>query len=98
MILPGELLTNRTLHQPRKRRENVNGWVNLPVVELTIHKDLSLSDVTSQIGNRMCNIYTNGQSELYLSFGMTLLPSLGIVRIGIWVMEPFRPSTRPARS
>lgn len=26
------------------------------------------------------------------------LPSLGIVRMGIWVMEPFLPSTRPARS
>ena len=24
------------------------------------------------------------------------LPSLGIVKIGIWVIEPFRPSTRPA--
>lgn len=26
------------------------------------------------------------------------LPSLGMVRIGIWVMEPFLPSIRPARS
>ena len=25
------------------------------------------------------------------------IPSLGIVKIGIWVMEPFLPSTRPAR-
>lgn len=27
-----------------------------------------------------------------------LSPSLGMVRMGIWVMEPFLPSTRPARS
>ena len=56
MILPSELLTNRTLHQPRKRREYVNRRVNLSVVELTIHKDLSFRNVASQIGNWMCNI------------------------------------------
>ena len=26
------------------------------------------------------------------------LPSFGIVKIGIWVIEPFRPSILPARS
>jgi len=56
MILPGQLLANRTLHQPRERGEYVNGWVNLPVVELTIHKDLPFRNVSSQIGNWMCNI------------------------------------------
>lgn len=34
-----------------------------------------------------------------LNFGsLWSIPSLGIVRIGICVIEPLRPSTRPARS
>jgi len=33
-----------------------------------------------------------------LFWGGGSLPSLGIVKIGIWVIEPFLPSIRPARS
>ena len=56
VILPGEFLTDSTLHETRQRRQHVDGRVNLSVVELTVDKDLALRNVTSQIGDRMGNI------------------------------------------
>lgn len=38
------------------------------------------------------------QVQLRAMAGGVLSPSLGMVRMGIWVMEPFLPSTLPARS
>jgi len=98
MILPCQLLTNSALHQTRKRRQHIDGRVDLPVVELPIDEDLALSNVTSEIRNRMCDVYAKSYEVNRFIKKWANIPSLGIVRMGIWVIEPFRPSTRPARS
>jgi hypothetical protein len=56
VIFASELLANSALHQPRERRQNVDRRVNLAVVELPVHEDLSFSDVTRQIRNRVRDI------------------------------------------
>ena len=58
VILPCQLLTDGTLHQPRQRGQNIDGWIDLSVVQLTVNKDLALGNVTSQIRNRVGDIYT----------------------------------------
>ena len=42
VVLSGKLLADSALHQPRKRGQNVDWWVNLTIVELAIDEDLSL--------------------------------------------------------
>ena len=54
MIL--SILFNSFLHETRKGRKYVNWRIDLFVVKLTINEDLSFSNVTSQIGNRMGDI------------------------------------------
>lgn len=56
VILPRQLLPDRRLHQPRQRREHVDGRVDLSVVELSVDRDLTLGNVTSKIGNRVGNV------------------------------------------
>ena len=56
MILASKLLTNGALHETRQRRQNVDRWVYLPVMELTVDKDLALRDVSGEIGNGMGDI------------------------------------------
>lgn len=58
MILSGELLANGGFHESRERGKDVDGWVNLSVVKLSIDSDLTLSDVAGQIGNRVGNVCT----------------------------------------
>lgn len=79
----------------------------MSVVQLPVNKDLAFSDISCQIGNRMGDIYPNPTTKFRENSGLymcvatveiTSSPSLGIVKMGIWVMEPFRPWTRPARS
>ena len=57
VIFSSQLVTNRTLHQSRQGREDVDRWVDLSVVQLTVHKDLSLGDVPRQIWDRVRDIY-----------------------------------------
>lgn len=56
VVFPGQLLTNRRLHQTGQRRQDIDWWVDLPVVQLTVNKDLALGDVTSKIGNGVSDI------------------------------------------
>lgn len=76
-------------------------YVYLSVMELPVHIDLSLCDVASQVGDGMGDVWVRGTKVgRILSFRVARqqhLPSFGIVKMGICVMEPFRPSTRPAR-
>lgn len=58
MILSSELLSNGRLHETRERGQDIDGRVNLLVVELTIDKDLSFRNITRQIGDRVSDIYT----------------------------------------
>jgi hypothetical protein len=97
MILPRQLLTNGTLHQTRQGWQDIDWWINLPVVQLTVDEDLALGDVTSQVRDGVRDIYIDVVRSI-IGKMHEALPSLGIVRMGIWVMEPLRPWTRPARS
>lgn len=61
VILPGQLLSNSTLHQSRERRKNVDGWVDLLVVQLSINRDLTLCGVSatdkySVVTRLTCNV------------------------------------------
>lgn len=96
MILSGELLSNGRLHKTRERGQDVDGRIDLLVVELTIDEDLTFRNITRQIRDRVGDIYPD-QLEDDVNAGANI-PSLGMVRMGIWVIDPFRPSTRPARS
>jgi len=56
VILTGQLLTDGRLHKTRERRQNVDWWVDLTVVHLSVNEDLALSNESSQIGNRVSDI------------------------------------------
>lgn len=56
MIFPRQFLANSTLHESRKRREDVDWWVNLSVVQVSVDNNLAFRDVTSQIGDGMCDV------------------------------------------
>jgi hypothetical protein len=47
---------NGFLHQSGQRWQDVDWWVNLFIVQLSIDEDLSFCDVASQIGNWMGDI------------------------------------------
>ena len=81
------VLLDSLLHEPGERRKHVDGRIDLFVVQLTIDEDLSFCDVSSQIWNRMRDV-------VVLSYGWLT----GMDKMGIWVIEPFRPCTLPARS
>lgn len=57
MVTTSHVLTDSRLHETRQRWQDVDRWVDLSVVQLTIYVDLSFRDVTSKIRNRMGNIY-----------------------------------------
>ena len=56
MILTGQTGTDSSLHKTGKRGEHINRGVDTTTVKTTVDVDLSLSNVTSQIRNRMGNI------------------------------------------
>ena len=97
MVFAGMTFADGGFHETREGREDVYGWVDTFVVELTVDENLSFSDVACKIGNRMCDI-CNWKSAYSGNETLPAIPSLGIVRMGIWVIDPLRPSTRPARS
>lgn len=57
MVFTGELFADSTLHETRQGRENVDGRVYLPIVQLAVDKDLALGNVASQVRDRVSNIY-----------------------------------------
>ena len=69
-------------------------------MQLPVDKDLAFGDVSSQVRDRMRDIFRNMRERPLETENLpeAHIPSLGMVRIGICVMEPFLPSTRPARS
>ena len=97
MIFAGMAFTNGGFHETGEGWENVDGWVDSFVVKLTVDEDLAFSDVACKIRDRMGDICR--QMLVCSDMKMTpIVPSLGMVRMGIWVIDPLRPSTRPARS
>lgn len=54
------VLLDGLLHQTREGREDVDGWVDLFVVQLTVDEDLSFCDVASEIGNGMRDVVVLG--------------------------------------
>ena len=97
MVFAGIALTNGGLHETGERGEDVDGWVDTTVVEGAVDEDLTFGDVASQVRYGMCDIWSMLVCALF-DCDEACLPSLGMVRIGICVIEPLRPSTRPARS
>ena len=61
VILSGKLFSDSRLHKSRERGQDVDRGINLPVVELTIDEDLAFCDITSQVRNRMSDIYESAQ-------------------------------------
>ena len=47
---------NGRLHQSRKRGQDINGWVNLTIVQLSVNVYLSLSDVPSEVRDWMGDV------------------------------------------
>lgn len=56
VIATSELLTNGRLHKTGERWQDVDGWVDTLVVELTVNEDLTLGNVTSKIGDRVSDV------------------------------------------
>uniref|UniRef100_A0A182QVN8 Uncharacterized protein n=1 Tax=Anopheles farauti TaxID=69004 RepID=A0A182QVN8_9DIPT len=56
VVLAGHALADGGLHQTRQRRQHVHRRVDLTIVQLTVDVDLTLGNVTGQIGNRMGDI------------------------------------------
>lgn len=50
------VLLNGLLHETGERGEDVDGWIDLLVVQLPIYEDLSLSDVACQVRNGVSDI------------------------------------------
>jgi hypothetical protein len=70
MILTSKLLTiiietNSGLHETGKGRKHINWWVNLTIMKGTINENLTLSNVSGKIWDRVSDIVVrhgqNGQ-------------------------------------
>ena len=90
-------LADGRFHKTGEGGEDVDRWVDTFIMELTVDEDLAFCDVASKIGNRMGDICRQKSASCEKE-ALSAIPSLGIVKIGIWVIDPLRPSTRPARS
>ena len=67
VILTGQHLavvvdTDRGLHETGQRRQHIDWWVDLAIVEVAVDEDLALSDVSGQIRDRVRDIIV-GHSE-----------------------------------
>ena len=56
MILSGQIFPNGTLHESREGWKDIDGWVDLSIVQVPVHNDLPLCDVPCQIWDRMGNV------------------------------------------
>lgn len=81
------VLLDGLLHETGEGGQDVDGRVNLLVVQLPVDEDLSFRDVASQIRDGMGDVVV-----------LHRVKSTGIDRMGIWVMDPLRPCTLPALS
>lgn len=57
MILPCKFFTDRTLHQTRQRRQDVDWRIYLTIVQLSVDKNLTFRDVSGKIRNRVSDVY-----------------------------------------
>ena len=97
MVFAGVAFADGGFHETGEGWEDVDGGVDTFVVKLTVDEDLAFSNIACKVGDRMRDIF-KGKSACSGNEMRRAIPSLGIVRIGIWVIDPLRPSTRPARS
>src|SRR5438093_11505782 len=56
MILSRPALTNTLLHQTRQRWRRINRWIDPFSVQASIDENLSLSNVTRKVLNRMSHV------------------------------------------
>ena len=54
------VLLDSLLHESRERGKDVDGRVDLLVVQLPVDEDLALSDVASEVGNGMRDVVVLG--------------------------------------
>jgi len=64
VIFSSHPFSNGRFHQSGKRREDIDRRIYLSIVQLTIHEDLTFSNIAGKIWNRMRNVYTNKRSTL----------------------------------
>ncbi|KAG6547480.1 hypothetical protein Mapa_010928 [Marchantia paleacea] len=51
VVFPSHPLADGALHEPRQRRQHVDGRVDLPVLQIAVDVDLPLGDVPRQVGD-----------------------------------------------
>ena len=68
MVPACHAVTNGRLHQTGEGGQDVDGWVDLPVVQLSVHVDLSLGDVASEIGNGVGDVCVVETSQQYIIY------------------------------
>lgn len=56
-------------HETGEGREHVDGWVDLPVLQLPVHVHLALCDVACQVRNGMCDVIIGHGQDGQLSDG-----------------------------
>lgn len=56
MINSGETLTNSMLHESGERWQDIDRWINLSLMHVSINVDLSFGNISSKIGDRMGDI------------------------------------------
>jgi hypothetical protein len=57
VVFPCAALADGGLHETGERGEDVDGWVDTLVVELTVDEDLAFRNVTCQVGDGMCDVW-----------------------------------------
>lgn len=72
MILSGESLSDGGLHESGKRWQDVDGRIDLLVVELSVNENLSLSDISGKIWNWVSDIIVGHGQDWDLSNGSVL--------------------------
>ena len=70
----GVLMTTWPYHETGEGWKDIDGWVNLPVLQLPVHIHLALCNVACQVGNRMCDVVIGHGQNGKLSDGP--LPTL----------------------
>lgn len=64
MIFPGHALADSRFHETRERWKYVYRRIDLSVMKLPVNVNLTLSNIASQIRNRMSNIYKGNKLKL----------------------------------
>jgi len=65
VVFAGVALADGGLHETGEGGEDVDGWVDTTVVKRAVDEDLTFGNVSSQVRDRMCDIW----SMLVASFG-----------------------------